>query len=179
MANKTSKVLHFDRLKLATVKPRVHNLSTSELDFSASSAEEEDLPDYIAINQQPAKPVNAKIDAAKTQAPLEKQNARVVTSGKRKPAQHPPKAAAKSNVEVVPVAKQGTPKLEAATVAKQTTHAKQEKLERSPRLAIAPLFAPKVDKAKMVEPKPAAPLLASEHPTRISKVLTQKYRHRR
>ena len=39
MANKTSKVVHFDLLKRATVKPRVHKLSESKLEPSSSSAE--------------------------------------------------------------------------------------------------------------------------------------------
>ena len=69
--NKTSKVVHFDRLKRAIVKPRVHKVSESELEPSSLSAEEEDLSDYTPIHWQPAKPVNAKIDAAKPQAPLE------------------------------------------------------------------------------------------------------------
>ena len=43
ITNKTSKVVHFDRLKRATVNPRVHKLSESELEPSSSSAEEEDL----------------------------------------------------------------------------------------------------------------------------------------
>ena len=57
--------MHFDRLKRATVKPRVHKSSESELEPSSSSAEEEDFSDYTPAHRQPAKPVNAKIDAAK------------------------------------------------------------------------------------------------------------------
>ena len=73
---------HFDRLKRATVKPRVHKLSESELEPSSSCAKEEDLSDYTPIHRQPAKPINAKIDAAKSQAPLEQQNARAMTPRK-------------------------------------------------------------------------------------------------
>ena len=65
MANKTSKVVHFDRLKRATVKTPVHNMSESELEPSLSSAVEEDLSDFTPVHRQRAKPVNANIDAAK------------------------------------------------------------------------------------------------------------------
>ena len=65
MANKTSKVVHFDRLKQATVKPRVHKLSESKLELYSSNAEKEDLPDHTPAHRQPGKPVNAKIEAAK------------------------------------------------------------------------------------------------------------------
>ena len=46
MANNTSKVVHFDRLKRATVKPRLYKLSESELEPFSSIAEKEDLSDY-------------------------------------------------------------------------------------------------------------------------------------
>ena len=82
MPNKMSKVLHFDRLKRATVNHRVHKLSESELVPSSSSAEEEDLSDYTPVHRQPVKPVSAKIDAPKPQAPLDKQNARTETPRK-------------------------------------------------------------------------------------------------
>ena len=72
MANKTSKVVHFDRLKRATVKPRVYKLSESELEPSSSSAEEEDLSDYTPIHRQHAKSVKAKFDVAEPQAQREK-----------------------------------------------------------------------------------------------------------
>ena len=54
MANKTSNVVHFDRMKRATVKPRVHKLSESELEASSCSAEKDNLSDYTPINRQPA-----------------------------------------------------------------------------------------------------------------------------
>ena len=168
MANKTSKVVNFDRLKRATVKPRVHKLSESELEPSSSSTEEDDLSDYTPIYRQPAKPVNAKIDAAKPQAPPEKRNARAMTPRKAKPEQIAPQAPATPKVEAVPVAKQATPTVEASQVAKQATPAKQVRPEPGPTLALAPPVAPKVDKAKRVKPKPAAPPLAPEHPTRTS-----------
>ena len=148
--------MHFDRLKRATVKPRVHKLSESELEPSPSSAEEEDLSDFTPIYRRPEKPVNSKPDAAKPQAPLEKRNARAMTPCKVKPAKDAPEAPA-------------TPKVEAALVAKQATLAKQEGPGPGPPgLASAPAVAPKVDKAKRVKPKPTAPPLAPEHPTRTS-----------
>ena len=55
MKNNTSKLVHFDCLKRATVKPRVHKLSESELDPSSSSAEKEDRSDYTSVHRQPAK----------------------------------------------------------------------------------------------------------------------------
>ena len=166
MTNKTSKVVHFDRLKRATVKLRVHHLSESELEPSSSSAREEDLSDYTPIHRQSAKPINAKIDAAKPQAPLENQNARAMTPRKAKPAKDAPEAPAKPKVDAAPVAKQATPEVEAAPVVKQATPAKQEGPEPGLTIALAPPVAPKVDKANKVKPKPAAPLMAPEHPTR-------------
>ena len=146
----------------------MHKLSDCELEPSSSSAEEEDLSDYTPIHRQPAKPVNAKLDAAKPQAPLAKQNARPVTPRKTEPAQNAPKAPATPNVEAAPVAKQATPKVEAAPVTKQATPAKQEGSGPDPTLALVPPVAPKIDKANKVKPKPAAPPLVPEHPTRTS-----------
>ena len=54
IANKTSIKVHFDRLKCATVRPRVYKLSESELEASSSSAEELDLSNYTPIHRQPA-----------------------------------------------------------------------------------------------------------------------------
>ena len=116
MANKTSKVVHFDCLKRATVKPRVHKLSESELKPSSNSAEKKDLSDYTPSHRQSVKPVNGKIDATKLKAPLTKQNARAMTPRNAKPANHAPKAPAIPKVEAALVAKQATPKVEAAPI---------------------------------------------------------------
>ena len=91
-----------------------------------------------------------------------------MTPRKAKPAKDAPEAQATPKIDAAPVAKQATPKVEAAPVAKQAIPAKQEGPDPGPPLALAPPFAPKVDKAKRVKPKPAAPPLASEHPTRTS-----------
>ena len=80
MANKASKEVHFDCLKRATVKPHVHKLSESELVSSSSSAEKDDLSDYTPIHRQPVKPVSAKIDVAKPQAPLKRNRLRSYTA---------------------------------------------------------------------------------------------------
>ena len=63
ITNKTRKVVHFDRLKGATVKPRVHKLSKNEQIFFSKSAKEEDSSDFTWVKRQFAKLVNAKIDA--------------------------------------------------------------------------------------------------------------------
>ena len=76
-----------------------------------------------------------------------------MTPRKAKPAKDAPEA-------------QATPKVEAAPVAKQSTPAKQEGPDPGPLLALAPPVASKVDKAKRVKPKLAAPPLAPERPTR-------------
>ena len=72
------------------VKPRVHKFSESELDPSTTSAEQENLSDYTPIHRQLAKPVNAKIDAAKPQAPLNITKSGAVTPRNAKPAQNGP-----------------------------------------------------------------------------------------
>ena len=66
------------------------------------------------------------------------------------------------------MAKQATPKVEAAPFVKLATPAKQKGLELGPTLALAPPYSLKVDKAKKVNPKPAEPPLALEHSTRTS-----------
>ena len=53
MANKISKVVHFDRLKRATVKPGIHKQSESELETSSSSDEDDDVSDYTPVKRQP------------------------------------------------------------------------------------------------------------------------------
>ena len=78
-----------------------------------------------------------------------------MTPRKAKPAKDVPEAPA-------------TPKVEAAPVVKQATLAKQEGPEPGPKLALTLPVAPKVDKAKIVKLKHAAPPLAPEHPTRTS-----------
>ena len=168
MANETSKVVHFDCLKRATIKPRVHKLSESELEPSSSSSEEVELSDYTPNYRQPAKPVNAKIDAAKPQAPLEKQNAHAITPRKAKPANDATEAKATPKVDAATVTKQATLKDEATPVAKQATPAMQEGPDFGSPLALAPPDAPKVDKAKRVKYKPPAPPLAPTLPTRTS-----------
>ena len=128
-------------------------MSESELEPSSSNADEEDLSDYIPAHRQPTKPVIAKIDAAKRLALLDKQNTGV---------EIPRKAELANDVPEAPE----VPKVEAAIVEMQAAPAKQERRKPGPRLAAAPPFAPKVDKAKRVNPKLAAPPLAPEHPTR-------------
>ena len=49
----------------------MHKLSESEREPASSSVEEEDLLDYTPIHRQPANTVNANLDAAKPQSPLE------------------------------------------------------------------------------------------------------------
>ena len=95
-----------------------------------------------------------KIDAAKPQAPLEKQNACTVTPRKAKLAQHAPEAPATPKVEAVHMTKQPKFYVEAAPVAKQASPAKQEEPEPGPTLALPPPFALKVDKATKVKFKP-------------------------
>ena len=102
-------------------------MSESEQAPFSSSAEEEDLSEYTQIHRHIAKPVNAKLDAAKPQAPLEKRNARAMTPRKAKLAKEAPEASATPKVDAAPVAKQATHKVEAAPVAKQATSAKQER----------------------------------------------------
>ena len=92
-----------------------------------------------------------------------------MTTSKAKPAKDAPNAQATPKVDAAPVAKQATFKVEATPVAKQATPAKQEGPDPGPPLALAPPVALKVDKTKRVKPKPAAPPLAPEHPTRTSK----------
>ena len=136
------------------------------------------MSDYTPIHCQSAKPVNAKIDATKPQAPLENQNARAMTPRKAKPAKDATEAPATPKVETAPVEKQTTPKVEAAPVVKQATPAKQEGPEPGPTLALAQPVAPKVDKVKRVKPKPAA----HHWPRSIQRVLlnslTKQYRRR-
>ena len=93
-----------------------------------------------------------------------------MTPRKAKPAKDATEAPATPKVETAPVEKQTTPKVEAAPVVKQATPAKQEGPEPGPTLALAQPVAPKVDKVKRVKPKPAAPPLAAEHPTRTSEL---------
>ena len=169
MANKTSKVMDFNSLKRATVKCRVHKLSVNELEPSSNKAKEEELSDYTPIHRQPAKPVKEKFPEAKPQPQREKQNARAVTPRKAEPTQYAPDALATPNVEMTPVAKQATSKVEAAPIVKHATPAKQEEPKPGPTLALAPFVALKVDKAKRVKPKPAARLMALDHPPRSSK----------
>ena len=141
------------------------NFSESDLEPSSSSADKNDLSDYTPIHREPAKPVDAKIDAAKPEAPLEKKTARAMTPRKAKQANDAPEASA-------------TPKVEAAPVSKQATSAKQERPDPGPTLALAPLVTQKVDKAKGVKPKLAAPPLVPEHPTRTSERSKKEYRRR-
>ena len=61
IANKPSKVVHFNRLKRATVKPRVHKLFENRLETSSSSAKEADLSDYTPVHRQLEKLINPKI----------------------------------------------------------------------------------------------------------------------
>ena len=98
------------------------------------------------------KPVNAKIDAVKPNAALDKQNARVVTPLKAELAYGAPNSFKAHNVEAAPLAK-------------QAAFAKQEWPGLGPGLASAPPVAPKTDKAKKAKSKPVAHPLASEHLT--------------
>ena len=106
MANKTNKVVHFDRLKHATVKLGVHKLSESKQELFSSSDQEKNLSNYSLVYQQPAKVIKAKINAATFPAPQNNQNARAVTPRKAKPAKDMPKASETPPVEAAPVAKQ-------------------------------------------------------------------------
>ena len=144
----------------------MHKLSETKLEHSSSSPEEDDLSDYTSNYLQPSKPVYAYIDHAKHQAPLEKQNARAVTPRKAKSAQITSEALPTPTIEVAPVAKQATSKLERALVANQAAPTKEKGTEPGPTLALAPPVAPKIDKEKIVNPKPAAPPLAPKHQTR-------------
>ena len=154
MANKTSKVVHFDRLKRATVKPRIHKLSESELETSSSSAEEDDLSDYAPVKRPPTvKPVKPQVDATIPQLPPVAQHPRIPKTQNPESGKEAPKAAPK------------TP--EALKKTSQATLEKPETAQTGNDQAMAPAAA-KAPKEKKGKSKAAAPPLAAEHPTRHS-----------
>ena len=113
----------------------MHKLTESELELFSSSAEQKDFSDYTPVHLQYVKPVSAKIDAPKPQAPLDKQNAPTVTASKAELAIDATKAV-------------NAPKVEALAVAKQTTPAKQTGPGPGSEPELAPSVALKSDKAK-------------------------------